>query len=300
MTEYLILQALNGLVIGLIYALMALGLAIIFSVLKIVNFAHGELYMLGAYASYYLITLLGFPPVPAVLASMVVVFFIGLAIEHLLLRPVYTGAVERKDEYAILITFGLSIFLQNLALYVFGPWTRRSPSFMAGTVNLGFLTISKDRLIVSALAVILMLTVILIIDQTFIGKAMRAVSQDRDAASVVGINPFRMNLLTFGAGSALAAAGGALIGPIFLIFPTMGAMPVIKAFVIIVLGGMGSIKGTIIASLLLGEAESLGSVLFPDLTRGLAYKNAFGLLFLAVVLLVKPTGLFGEKHVRME
>lgn len=300
MVEYLTLQALNGLIIGLIYALMALGLTLIFSVLKIVNFAHGELYMLGAYASYYLSAKLGFPPVLAVPASMVIVFFLGIGIEVLFLRPVYTGAVERKDEYAILITFGLSLFLQNMALYVFGPWTKRAPSFMSGTVAIGSLVISKDRIIVSALAAMLMLVALLVINRTFIGKGMRAVSQDRDAAAVVGINPFRMNLLTFGTGAALAAAGGALIGPIFLIFPTMGAMPVIKAFVIIVIGGMGSVKGSIIASLLLGEIESLGSVLFPDLTRGLAYKNAFGLLFLAILLLVKPTGLFGEKHVRME
>lgn len=300
MLEYLILQAINGFIIGLTYALMALGLTLIFSVLKIVNFAHGELYMLGAYASYYLSSKLGLPPVLAVPAAMIIVFCIGVTIEILLLRPVYTGAVERKDEYAILITFGLSLFLQNLALYVFGPWTRRSPSFMSGTVAVSTLTISKDRIIVSVLAIILMVVILLIISKTFLGKGMRAVSQDRNAASVAGINPFQMNMLTFGAGAALAAAGGALIGPIFLIFPTMGGMPVIKAFVIIVLGGMGSIKGSIIASLLLGEIESLGSVLFPDMTRGLAYKNAFGLLFLAILLLIKPTGLFGEKHVRMQ
>lgn len=300
MTEYLILQALNGLIIGLIYALMALGLTLIFSVLKIVNFAHGELYMLGAYFSYYLAKLFGFPPVLAVLSSIIIVFFLGVVIEVLFLRPVYTGAVERKDEYAILITFGLSIFLQNLALFVFGPWTRRSPSFMSGTTSFYSLNISNDRLFVSALAVVFMIATLVIIGRTFIGKGLRAVSQDREAAAIAGINPFKMNLLAFGAGSALAAAGGALIGPIFLIFPTMGAMPVIKSFVIIVLGGMGSIKGCIIASLILGEAESLGSVLFPDLTRGLAYKNAIGLLFLVVVLLMKPTGLFGEKHVRMK
>ena len=220
--------------------------------------------------------------------------------EFLLLRPVYTGAVERKDEYAILMTFGLSIFLQNLALVVFGPWTRRSPSFLPGTVSVRFLTISNDRMAVAALVILLLAATLIIIDRTFVGKGLRAVSQDRDAAAVVGISPFRMNRLTFGAGAALAGAAGALMGPIFLIFPTMGAMPVIKAFVIIVLGGMGSVRGSIIASLILGEAESLGSVFFPDLTRGLAYKNAFGLLFLVIVLLIRPTGLFGEKHVRME
>jgi branched-chain amino acid transport system permease protein len=299
-TEYLFLQAVNGLVIGLVYALMALGLTLIFSVSKVVNFAHGEVYMLGAYASYYLASGLGLHPVPAVLGSMAAGFLIGAAVERAFLRPLYTGRIERKDEYAIFITFGLSIFLQNLALYLFGPWTRRSPSFFEGTVSLGSLSISSDRVTVSGLAIVLMLVFLAVMSRTFIGKGLRAVSQDRDAAAIAGINPLRMNLLTFGTGSALAAAAGALMGPIFLIFPTMGTMPVIKGFVIIVLGGMGSVRGTIIAAILLGEVESLGSVLIPDMSRGMAYKNAFGLILLSAVLLVRPTGLFGEKHVRME
>ena len=300
MTEYLLLQALNGLVVGLVYALMALGLTLIFSVSKIVNFAHGEVYMLGAYASYFLASGLGLHPAAAVLGAMAAGFLIGAAVEGLLLRPLTTGRIERKDEYAILITFGLSIFLQNLALTLFGPWTRRSPSFLEGTASFGFLSISRDRIVVSALAAGVMLLFLFVMGRTFLGKGLRAVSQDRDAAAIAGINPQRMNLFTFGTGSALAAAAGALIGPIFLIFPTMGTMPVIKGFVIIVLGGMGSIKGSIIAALLLGEVESLGPVLIPDISRGLAYKNAFGLLLLSGVLLMRPTGLFGEKHVRME
>jgi branched-chain amino acid transport system permease protein len=145
-----------------------------------------------------------------------------------------------------------------------------------------------------------MVGLLLVIGKTFIGKALRAVSQDRDAAAIVGINPHRMNLLAFGIGVALAGGAGSLIGPIFLISPMMGILPGIKSFVIIVLGGMGSIRGAIIGSLLLGEIESLGSVFFLDPTRGLAYKNAFGVLLLAIVLLLKPTGLFGERHVRME
>lgn len=299
MIEYLALQAFNGLIIGLLYALMALGLTLVFSVLKIVNFAHGEMYMLGGFASYYLAASAGVQPILAVFLAMVAIFALGVVIELMLLRPLYTGAVERKDEYAILITFGLSIFLQNFALAVFGPWTKKPPDFMSGTTTFGLLTTSNDRLVISGLAITVMLLLLIIVHRTFIGKAIRAVSQDREATAICGINPYRMNLFTFGIGVAMAAGAGALIGPIFLISPTMGALPAVKSFVIIVLGGMGSIRGTIIASLLLGEVESLGSVLFPDLTRGLAYKNAFGVLMLAIVLLIRPTGLFGEKHVRM-
>ncbi|HIC96332.1 TPA: branched-chain amino acid ABC transporter permease [Candidatus Bipolaricaulota bacterium] len=298
--EFVAAQVLNGLVIGLLYALMAVGLSLIFSVLKLVNFAHGECYMMGGFISYYLATLFGLNPVLSVFLAMIGVFLIGVAIQYLLLRPIYTGAVERKSEYAILITFGLGIFLQNLAMSVFGPWTKRSPDFLPGTTLLGFLTVDNNRLVVSAAAILIVTALLIIIGKTFVGKALRAVSQDRDAAAIVGINSHRMNLLAFGIGVALAGGAGALIGPIFLISPVMGILPGIKSFVIIVLGGMGSIKGAIIGSLLLGQMESLGSVFLLDPTRGLAYKNAFGVLLLAIILLLKPTGLFGEKFKRLE
>lgn len=298
--EFFVAQALNGLIIGLLYALIAIGLSLIFSVLKLVNFAHGECYMMGAFVSYYLSTLFGINPILSVFLSMVVVFLIGVTIQYLFLRPIYTGAVERKDEYAILITFGLGIFFQNLANSVFGPWTKKSPDFISGVSAMGSLTVDNNRLIVSAVAIVIMAVLLLVIGKTFIGKALRAVSQDRDAAAIVGINPHRMNLLAFGIGVALAGGAGSLMGPIFLISPMMGILFGIKSFVIIVLGGMGSIKGAIIGSLLLGEIESLGSVFFLDPSRGLAYKNAFGVLLLAIILLLKPTGLFGERHVRME
>jgi branched-chain amino acid transport system permease protein len=298
--EFFTAQALNGLIIGLLYALTAIGLSLIFSVLKLVNFAHGECYMIGAFVSYYLSTLFGVDPILSVFLSMVIVFLLGVMIQYLFLRPIYTGAVERKDEYAILITFGIGIFLQNLAMSVFGPWTKKSPDFISGISAMGFLTVDNNRLVVSVVAIVIMVGLLVVIGKTFIGKALRAVSQDRDAAAIVGINPHRMNLLAFGIGAALAGGAGSLIGPIFLISPMMGILPGIKSFVIIVLGGMGSIRGAIIGSLLLGEIESLGSVFFLDPTRGLAYKNAFGVLLLAIVLLLKPTGLFGERHVRME
>nr|NIO06697.1 branched-chain amino acid ABC transporter permease [Deltaproteobacteria bacterium]NIS68302.1 branched-chain amino acid ABC transporter permease [Pseudomonadota bacterium] len=269
--EFFIAQALNGLIIGLLYALIAIGLSLIFSVLKLVNFAHGECYMMGAFVSYYLSTLFGVDPILSVFLSMVIVFLMGVTIQYLFLRPIYTGAVERKDEYAILITFGIGIFLQNLAMSVFGPWTVKSPDFIPGISAMGFLTVDNNRLVVSAVAIVIMVALLLVIGKTFIGKALRAVSQDRDAAAIVGINPHRMNLLAFGIGVALAGGAGSLIGPIFLISPMMGILPGIKSFVIIVLGGMGSIRGAIIGSLLLGEIESLGSVFFLDPTRGLAY-----------------------------
>ncbi len=300
MLEFYLAQVVNGLIVGLIYALMAVGLSLIFSVLKIVNFAHGDCYMIGGFFSYYLATLLGFHPIAAVFVAMLGVTAVGILIHQLLLKPLYTPKVERKDEYAILMTFGIGIFLQNLAMALFGPWTKRPPDFIPGVTKLGFLFIDNNRLVVAGVGIVIMLVLLYVIGRTFIGKALRAVSQDRDAAAIVGVNPVRMNLLAFGIGVGLAGAAGALIGPVFLISPVMGILPGVKSFVIIVLGGMGSIRGAIIASILLGLVESLGSVFFLDPTRGLAYKNAFGVLLLALVLLFKPTGLFGEKFVRLE
>jgi len=300
MFEYLFSQIVNGFVIGSIYALMAVGLTVIFSVLKIVNFSHGELYMLGGYFCFYLGTMFGLDPLLSVFGAIIITFLIGIAIEYLLISPVFTEQVERKDEYAILITFGLSIFFQNLALSLFGPWVKNPPAIINGITKLGGFTISKNRIIVSGIAIFLMILVLITITKTYFGKALRAVSEDRDAACSVGINPYMMNFLAFGIGAALAGGSGALIGPIFYVTAAMGTISALKCFVIVVLGGMGSIKGAIIASFILGMVESLGSVLFPDPTRGLAYKDAFGVLILAIVLLVRPTGLFGEKHVRLE
>src|SRR5215471_1038400 len=142
MTSYLLLQAANGVVVGLIYALAAAGLTLIFSVLKIVNFGHGTLYMLGGYAAFYAIRLIGLPPALAVVAAMITLFLFGIAFERLFLTPLYTG----KDEYAIIVTFGLFMLLENAAIVVFGPFNRTAPSFLRGAVHLGVLAITYDRL----------------------------------------------------------------------------------------------------------------------------------------------------------
>lgn len=300
MFEYILQQIINGLVMGLIYSLMALGLTIIFSILKIVNFSHGEIYMFGGYMSFYFGSLFGLNAILALLATMAVIFLGGLTIEYLFIHPIYKQEVERKDEYAILITFGLSIFFQNLALCLFGPWIKNPQPVIEGRIALAGLMMSTNRIMVSAIAAVLLSLVIFIFSKTYLGKALRAVSQDRDAACSIGINPFSMILVAFGLGSALAGGSGALIGSIFFVSASMGSIAALKSFVIIVLGGMGSIKGSVIAGLILGQLEGLGSVFFPDPTRGLAYKDGFGILVLAVVLLFRPTGLFGQKHTPLE
>jgi branched-chain amino acid transport system permease protein len=295
--QYFLSLAITGLIMGAIYALMALGLTLIFSILNIINFAHGEFYMLGGYTSYFILTtIVGFNPFVAVLLSGLIVALIGLVFELLLLRPMHLGHIERPAEYAILITFGLSFFLMNLALAVFGPYPHRPPSFFEGSVNLGLVRVSADRLTASVLSLALLALLLVIINKTWIGIALQAVSQNKDAAAVVGINPLRMNTLAFGLGVGLAAVAGALLAPSFSLVPNVGAVPSIRSYVIIVLGGMGSIQGSILGGLLIGLVESLGAGYFPDPSRGLNYKTSFGLIIFALVLLFRPRGFFGRKE----
>jgi branched-chain amino acid transport system permease protein len=291
---YLAAQVLNALVIGILYALSASGLALIFGILRVVNFAHGEFYMVGGYLYYFLTVSGGVPSVLAVAISVATLFVFGLVVERVLIRRADTPAVERRAEYVILITFALSIFLQNAFLVLFGPWNMQPPSMFTGSLQVGDLVIGGDRLAAFATGVVLVGVLIYVLQRTFVGRALRAVSQHREGAAVVGINPVRMGALAFGIGSALAGGAGALIGPIFLVNSRMGILPGVKAFVIIVLGGMGSVKGSILGALLLALVESFGSILIPDPSRALAYKDAYGLLVLVVVLLLRPEGLFGE------
>lgn len=295
--EYFMALSTTGLIMGIIYALMALGLTLIFSILNVINFAHGEFYMLGGYFSYFLLTLFtGLNPFVAVLLSGLLVSVIGLGFEFLFLRPMHLGKIERPPEYAVLITFGLSFFLQNLALAVFGPYPHRPASFFQGAVDLGIVKVSADRLTASVMSLVLLFSLLLLINKTWIGKALQAVSQNKDAAAVIGINPLRMNTIAFALGVGLAALAGALLAPTFSIVPDVGAVPSIRSYVIIVLGGMGSIPGSILGGILIGLVESLGTGYFPDPSRGLNYKTAFGLVIFALVLLFKPTGFFGRRQ----
>ncbi len=291
-------QAANGLIISTFYALIALGIALIFGVLKIVNFAHGEFYMLGGYSCYLAVTLLGLPPIFGVVFAVVILMAVGVLVEQTLIKPIHTGKVDRPDEYAIMITFALAIMLLNLANSVFGPWPQRPAPVSRGIVEFGELIIPGDRLSAAGIGILLIVGLLLILRYTWAGKAVRAVSQDRAAAETFGINISRVSMLSFGAGAALAGAAGALIGPVFNVVPAMGAVPAIKAYIVVVLGGLGSIPGAIVGALILGQVEVFATILIPDTNRALAYKDAYGLVVLILVLLVRPQGLFGKPERR--
>ena len=287
-------QALNGLILSVIYALTALGLSLIFGVLRIVNFAHGEVYMIGGYAYYCAVTLLGVPPVLGVATAGVALLAFGAALERGLLGPIHSGRVDRPDEYAIMTTFALSILLINLANAVFGPWPQRPEPIFRGRVEVGELIVSGDRLAAAGAGVVLIAATLAALRFTWAGKAVRAIAQDRGAAETFGVDVARASMLAFGTGAALAGAAGALVGPVFNVTPVMGVVPVIKAYIIIVLGGLGSIPGALVGAVILAEVESFATVLIPDTTRALAYKDAYGLAVLVLVLLVRPQGLFGR------
>jgi branched-chain amino acid transport system permease protein len=300
MTSYLLIQALNGLVIGIIYAVIAAGLTVIFSILKIVNFAHGEVYMMGGYFAYFAIALAGIPPLPALLVAMALAFAMSVLVERTLLTPLYSPTTERKGDYGILVTFGISIFLRALALIIYGPYPLRPPSFWPGVAVAGGLVMAWDRVFAGGAGIAMLIALVWFMNRTPWGEALNAVSQSRESAAIVGINDRRFYTLAFGLGGALAGGAGALVGPIYSLSPSMGLLPDTQAFAIVILGGMGSVAGSILAGLLIGVSESMFVALFPDPSRSLTYAQAFSLLVLMLVLLIRPTGLFGRAHVAME
>ena len=302
MDYYLLAQVVNGLIFGLIYALIALGLTIVFSIMRVVNFSHGEFYMIGGYTLYALtagaVTFLSIPlSLPTIVGlplAMIAVAVFSVAVERGLLRPVYTVRMDRPEEYAIILTFGLSLFLQYGALTSVGPYEMTPGSFWDGSKHIfGDLYLAGDRLFAAGTSALLIAITLYCIYGTWTGRALMATAQNRVGSTIVGINTIRMNVIAMALAGLLAGAAGAAMAPIFLVYPDVGQIPVIKAFVIIVLGGMGSIPGAVIAAIILGLVESLGSIYLS-----VAYRDVFAFLVLIGVLLFRPHGLFGQKERR--
>jgi len=286
LTTELAQQAVNGLVMGGVYALMALGLTLIFGILDQVNFAHGELYMIGAYATFYFSDYFGGSYGFALILAMVVVALLGLFYEWLLFRPL-RGMGHLP---AIISSLGASIFLWNLALLLFGSTPRQMRTGLSEiTLSFWGISLTVQRLLVLCVALGLILCLYLIIMKTRMGRAMRATAQDPEVAALLGIDINRIAEMTFIVGGALAAAAGALIGPIFLIYPAMGLMACLKAFVVVILGGLGNVIGAVIAGFALGVIESLGAGFISS-----AYKDFFAFLVLILFLWARPEGILGK------
>jgi branched-chain amino acid transport system permease protein len=310
-------QFANGLIMGMIYGLMALGLTLIFSILGVVSFAHGEFYMIGGMVVYYATAVWfpGMPPLLAVVVACVVTFAIGAVFERIFLSPMYAGKVDRPVEYAILVTFGLAFFLQYFVQALAGanpvkarrffdfpivdlpsaadPWlikTTRGNLTLFDTVS-----ISNPRFTAAALSLLMLVLLLLFLYRTWTGKALRAVSQDRQAAAVAGINPDRMNMLAFALGGMLAGLAGATLVQAFSWLPQVGMLPALRSFVIVVLGGLGSLPGAFLGGIMVGLIEAAGTGCIPDPQRATSYIPAYGMVILTLTLLLKPTGLFGRQ-----
>jgi branched-chain amino acid transport system permease protein len=285
----------NGLIIGVFYALMAIGLSLIFGILKIVNFAHGEFYMVGAYAYTLAALLLGVPPWIALPLAFLTGGLLGLVIERLLMRPLYSGYVTwsvMRDEYAVIVTFGLSLLLINLVDKVIGPYAYKGPALTGmSRITLGPIIISGHRLVAAIIAIAVIGAVWLAVRYSYWGRQIQAVSQNRFGAALAGIDPAKASAIVFALAGGLAALSGALLANIFNPTPDVGIFPAIKSYVIVVLGGMGSVPGSVLASLILGVLESFGGVYLSY-----QYRDTFGLVILILVLLFRPQGLFGERR----
>ncbi len=283
---------LSGVVIGVIYSLMALGITFIYSIMKMINWGMGEFYMIGSYVQYALIaTLLG--PRRWYLAlplAMGAVFLLGLVVQRFLLRPMFVGGIERRDEYATIITIALMVLFRNLAIVLGGP-NQYAPPDYARPMTLGTLPISGNRFVALVGTLVLLALFYLVIKKTWVGRALRGAAQNRVGIQTAGIDVLRLDMLAFGVGVALAAAAGALLAPDFLVYPENGAISTFKGFEIIVIGGLGSILGSIVGGVLLGVIEALGSVFLSA-----AYKDLYGFLLLIALLVFRPTGLFGERE----
>ncbi len=283
---------LSGLVIGVIYSLMALGITFIYSIMKMINWGMGEFYMIGSYVQYALIVNVVGPRqwYLALPLAMGAVFLLGLVVQRFLLRPMFVGGIERRDEYATIITIALMVFFRNLAIVLGGP-NQYAPPDYARPVTLGTLPISGNRFVAIIGTLVRLGLFYLVIKKTWIGRALRGAAQNRVGIQTAGIDVLRLDMLAFGVGVALAAAAGALLAPDFLVYPENGAISTFKGFEIIVIGGLGSILGSIVGGVLLGVIEALGSVFVSA-----AYKDLYGFLLLIALLVFRPTGLFGERE----
>jgi len=283
---------LSGIVIGIIYSLMALGITFIYGIMKMINWSMGEFYMIGSYVQYALLaSFLGWDRwYLALPLSMASVFVLGVVVQRLLLRPMYVGGIERRDEYATIITIALMVLFRNLAIVLGGP-NQYSPKDYAKPTTLLTLPISGNRVVALVGALVLLALFYVLTRRTWLGRAFRGAAQNRVGIQTAGVDVLRLDMLAFGVGVALAAAAGALLAPDFLVYPENGSISTFKGFEIIVIGGLGSIMGSVVGGLLLGVIEALGSVFLSP-----AYKDLYGFVLLIALLAVRPTGLFGERE----
>lgn len=284
--DALLQHLVNGLVLGGTYALLGIGLTLIFGLMHVVNFAHGEFYTLGAYVTFAALMLAGVPFLGALALAVLAGILLGALTERVLLRPLRDESIDT----VMLVTIGLWIAMQNGELLLWGGVAKAIPHpFPTAPLVLGPVSLAPLRLFVLAAALALIAAAHLTIQRTRLGRAMRATFQDPDTAALMGVRIGRIRTATFALGSGLAAAAGALLGPIFLAYPSMGDLASLKAFSVVILGGLGNLWGATLGGLILGVAEELGAGYVSS-----GYRDAVGFVIIIAVLLLRPSGLFAR------
>ncbi|GIO22564.1 branched-chain amino acid ABC transporter permease [Oceanobacillus sp. J11TS1] len=283
--EILIQQLFNGLTIGSIYSLVALGLTLVYGILHIPNFAHGAIYMIGGYITLTMMTYVGVNYWISIAVSIIVVGVLSVLMERLVFHPLRNTIIINNKIAAI----GILLFLEALAQLIWGADFRQMSSPYNQVLNLFGVTFTVQRLLIIVAAIVVMVLLYLFLKKTFIGRTIIAMSQNREGAFLVGINANKVAMLTFFVAGALAAIAASLTSPINLVFPGMGHLVILKAFVIIIIGGMGSIPGAILGGYLLGFTESIGATYISG-----DYKDIIAFILLIIILTIKPNGIFAK------
>jgi branched-chain amino acid transport system permease protein len=284
----LLQSILSGILIGGIYALTGIGLTLIFGVMRVINFAQGELVMVGMYCTFWVFVLLGLDPFISVLVTMPALFLLGAILQRSLINRVLDALPQNQ----ILLTIGMGLVLSNVAMLAFtSDYRILSTSYSSSSVALGAMRLSTPLIYCFLITAAITAALYWFLVKTDVGHAIRATAQDRDAAQLMGVNVRTMGVLAFGLGAALAGAAGALVAPIYYIYPQVGGAFTLKAFVVVVLGGMGSIIGATLGGVLIGVAESVSATYI-----GSGWKDLCVYVIFLLVLLLKPSGLLGKSR----
>ena len=282
-------QLIYGIITGSMYVTIAVGFSLLWGILNMLNFSHGEFFMLGGYLTYYSFTLYKINPFVSVFIAIIVVFFLGVGTFKFIIFP-----INKKPNWelnAIILTLGISICLQNGALLIFGETYKGMPSFFDITVRFLGVAIGLDRLMILLVGLALITFLLFFVTKTNTGLSMQAIAQDKNSALLMGINIKRVYLLTFGVSVALSGAAGALLAPIYFIYPSVGFQPMLMAFSVVILGGLGNVKGAIFAGFLVGIIESFSIYLLSA-----AWKDIVIFSIIIIILVIRPQGLFGLKE----
>lgn len=285
---FVVQSLLNGLLIGGVYSLVAIGLTVIFGVMKIINFAHGALMMLGMYATYWIATLLQLNVYITIVLVLPLLFLVGVLFQRFLISPI----MNAPEHNQLFLTLGVMLFLQNMAVFLWTPDFRvLKTSYANINYYIGDISISLVHVLAFLMALLFSGLLYIILHKTDLGRAIRAASEEPVGAKLMGINIKRIYWITFGIGSACAGVAGTAITPFFPIYPYVGDIFVLTAYVVVVLGGMGSVFGAFVGGLIIGMADSIGAMILPG-----SMKSVLSFVIFIMILLFRPTGLFGRQN----